>query len=1322
MSVMARWSLQASGVVVVACVIAMASSLVGCPSPTQSGPELLVASDTLDFGDTRESLPLVIDNAGQGVLTWRVQVPSDGWLSVNQDNGTVANTPVVIDVRLDRSKAPSGTPSTWLVVTGGSGEHRVLVRAVVANRSPVLRVEPTELAFGEASTSLVLTVANSGSGSLHWSVAAPSEGWITLSQREGTTTSEAARVDVRIDREKAPRGQAQATLVVTADGGARQEVRLSATVQRDSDLRVSPLSLVFGATSGRASFGVTSLASGTLTWQAHSSQPWISVSPDSGTTVGGAVSSQVVVMVDRSQLPPGEHTGNVDVTSSGGSATVLVTVSVPIPVLSLSARDFDFRSDLNVLNLSIANTGTGGLTWELAAAVPWLTVTPSRGVTGQVASSVAISVRRDGLAAGPYVGKVRLTSNSTSEPSVELTVRMQVAEQAVLAVLPDTLSFGTDTDELPLEIANSGNGNLSWQATSPDSWVHLAQSQGTAGLAERSTVLVGIMRAGLAAGSFASKVTVTSNGGSRTIPVRMAVLQAPRLWVGGQTIAFGTTSVEQLLALRNTGTGRLSWAITTDQAWCTAEPSQGTLLAETDTVRLVIDRSHLSVGVHPSTVTVGSDGGQQQVLVEVEVGNRAPTASGGPDQQVEIGAVVTLNGSGSIDADGDALTYRWTAPVGVTLSSETAVQPTFTTVTAGTYRFVLVVSDGRLSSAADEVVVTAGSPGPVNAAPLASAGPDQTVGVGTVVRLDGRGSRDADGDALSYVWRGPSGVVLSGTISSRPTFSASSPGTYAFVLTVSDGQATSAPDTVWVTVANQPPVSSAGANQTGYVGTTVTLDGSESRDPDGSSLSYRWTVPAGVSLSSATVVRPSFTPDRVGTYRFVLVVSDGELASPADTVVVTVANRAPTASAGPDQQAEVGAVVQLDGSGSRDPDGDGLTYQWRTAEGGVLSNARAVRPGFSASEAGVYHCALVVNDGQSDSAADTVAVFVGRTLVFAAQPGGSVSGRPLTTQPVVEARVGGVPDRAFTGVVALRLASGAGTLSGPLTVPAVAGVARFAGVTYTATTDGERFTLEASNPTARAVTSTAVVGSLGPAAQLTVELPGGATMEFVWIEPGTFTMGSPASEGGRDGDEGPQHQVTLTQGYYLGKYEITQGQWESAMGTRPWSHEKATQSSATDPAVFITWGDVQDLVSKLNQAAGKALFRLPSEAEWEYACRAGTSSRWSFGDAESQLGQYAWYGPWYPGNEYARSVGGRLANPWGLYDMHGNVAEWVQDWFGPYGNAAQADPRGPSAGSFRVARGGSFAFPQADTRSANRYSDAPGGRYMYIGARLLRTR
>ncbi len=233
-------------------------------------------------------------------------------------------------------------------------------------------------------------------------------------------------------------------------------------------------------------------------------------------------------------------------------------------------------------------------------------------------------------------------------------------------------------------------------------------------------------------------------------------------------------------------------------------------------------------------------------------------------------------------------------------------------------------------------------------------------------------------------------------------------------------------------------------------------------------------------------------------------------------------------------------------------------------------------------------------------------------------------------------------------------------------------------------------------------------------------LPGGGTIEMVRIEPGMFTMGSAESEEGRWSDEGPPHEVTINQGFYLGKYVVTQAQWAQVMGTYLWEKQDLVLENPDHPAVYVSWEDAQEFMGRLNEAEGT--YRLPTEAEWEYVCRAGTTTRWSFGDDESQMGEYAWYrgNVWDVGAQFARSVGTKKPNPWGLYDMHGNVWEWVQDWHSAYPDEAQTDPAGPEKGTIRVLRGSGYSSLARAVRSAFRYGYTETRRFHCIGFRVLR--
>ena len=237
-----------------------------------------------------------------------------------------------------------------------------------------------------------------------------------------------------------------------------------------------------------------------------------------------------------------------------------------------------------------------------------------------------------------------------------------------------------------------------------------------------------------------------------------------------------------------------------------------------------------------------------------------------------------------------------------------------------------------------------------------------------------------------------------------------------------------------------------------------------------------------------------------------------------------------------------------------------------------------------------------------------------------------------------------------------------------------------------------------------------------------VILPGGAGMEMVWIQPGMFLMGAESSEPGQHSNENPRHEVTISQGFYLGRYVVTQRQWASVMGTCPWVLEDNVCDDPDHPAVYVSWEDAQEFMGKLNAAEGTDVYRLPTEAEWEYACRAGTTSRWSFGDDENRLRDHAWY--WdnasYAGERYAHAAGTKLPNPWGLYDMHGNVNEWVQDWYGPYTRDGQTDPVGSDSGPGRVFRGGSFGAPGGWVRSTSRSFSWSSCCDSVIGFRVLK--
>ena len=382
------------------------------------------------------------------------------------------------------------------------------------------------------------------------------------------------------------------------------------------------------------------------------------------------------------------------------------------------------------------------------------------------------------------------------------------------------------------------------------------------------------------------------------------------------------------------------------------------------------------------------------VSVFSSVNNSAPVANAGTNQNISVGSVVTLDGTASTDANRDPLTYKWSlsnVPTGsgAVLNSTISPNPKFTADMTGTYTAILIVNDGKADSLSSVVVITASA---ANAAPVANAGLAQSVKLNDTVTLDGSASTDANNDFLTYKWAlitKPTGsiAVLSAPTTAKPTFRADVAGVFVASLIVNDGKVDSqaAAATVSVSSANAEPIANAGLNQNVNIGSTVTLDGTNSSDANRDQLTYRWVMmskPTGSTavLTNPTSAKPTFTADLVGPYVISLIVNDGRVDSTtvATTVTASVVNAAPVANAGTNQSVVLGNVT-LDGSASSDANGDALTYRWvlqskPANSNAVLAGAASAKPTFTADQAGVYVFSLVVNDGKVDSALTSVSV------------------------------------------------------------------------------------------------------------------------------------------------------------------------------------------------------------------------------------------------------------------------------------------------------------------------------------------------------------
>ncbi len=220
-----------------------------------------------------------------------------------------------------------------------------------------------------------------------------------------------------------------------------------------------------------------------------------------------------------------------------------------------------------------------------------------------------------------------------------------------------------------------------------------------------------------------------------------------------------------------------------------------------------------------------------------------------------------------------------------------------------------------------------------------------------------------------------------------------------------------------------------------------------------------------------------------------------------------------------------------------------------------------------------------------------------------------------------------------------------------------------------------------------------------PAKERILDLGGGVKLELVLIPAGEFLMGSPASDRQAEDNERPQHRVRITKPFYMGKYKVMQDQWDAMMGSN-----SSAYRGPKYPVNAVSWDDCQAFIKKLNNKfhGQGGTFRLPTEAQWEYACRAGSTTQWCCGDDVSKLGEYAWY----EGNAQAaiHPLGLKKPNAWGLYDIHGDLWEWCADTYDRryYSVSPVDDPAGPSTAGYRVLRGGSWYLGPEYARSARR--------------------
>lgn len=522
---------------------------------------------------------------------------------------------------------------------------------VTVEANPQLSVTPTSLDFGTDDTEKTIDIKNNGSGSLSWSLTEDIE-WLTVDVLSGEVSSETDQVVLTINREGMDPGKYTAEITISSDAGDKT-VSITMEVQEEPELSVTPTTLEFNAETSEKTLEINNSGTGTVSWEITEGIDWLSLNLQSGETT--TETDHVAVTVNRDGLDPGQYDGVISVLSNGGNQDIHVVMIVPEnPVLSVSPSTLEFGSETLEQVLGISNTGIGTLTWEISENKEWLSVSTNTGETTTETDQVIVTVNRNELEPGNYDGIINVSSNGGSQ---EVIVTVNVPAVPVLSVSPTTLEFGTGS-ELTLEIQNSGTGTLTWSISESISWLTLGTSTGST-TTETDQIAVTVDRSGLDPDSYDGTITVTSDGGNQDIIVTMEVPEVPTISVISTDLDFGTATTQRTFDITNSGTGTLTWSISESISWLTLNNTSGSTAAETDQVTVTVNRSGLDPGSYDATITIISNGGNQDVTVTLEV-PEGPTLSVTPTS-LDFGTTI-IEQTFNISNSGNG-TLTWICPV-----------------------------------------------------------------------------------------------------------------------------------------------------------------------------------------------------------------------------------------------------------------------------------------------------------------------------------------------------------------------------------------------------------------------------------------------------------------------------------------------------------------------------------------------------------------------------------------------------------------------------------------------------------------------------------
>ncbi len=569
-------------------------------------PLLNVNPTTLNFGSTANTDYIDIKNTGTGTLNWN-STGDKSWISIIPSTGTTKAETDRVRIDVSRNNLDPGNHNGKINITSNGGSKEVQVYLNVTE-NPVLSVTPTLLEFGESKINDYFFISNSGSGMITWELS-KDQNWIILNTTIGNTTKETDNINVIVDRSELQPGTHIGSVSVVSSVGTKN-VQVKISVPESPKLSVNLTSFDFGSNLTSKQMEVRNSGTGLLTWTIAENISWLETNPTRGDT--RTETDNVTMTVNREGLTPGTYQGTVVVNSNGGSVTINVTMVVTgVPELYVEPVDLDFGTKEDRKVFRIMNKGQGTLNYSITDNKQWIGVTSQNGslTTGEV--EITVIVNRMYLDPGSYDGLITINSNG----GIKIVhVRLIVPETITFEIQPSTLYFSSSVSSKQLEIANSGSGTLSWQASSNVGWMQLNPSSGSV-TNGKQIMTVTVDRTGLGAGSHEGIISFTSNAGEKTVSVKMYVSEQPVLSIDRNILDFGLSATSMSFNVRNSGSGTLTWNISSNSSRVSVNPSSGTTTTESDQVNVSIDRDGLAAGSYNAKLTVTSNGGTKEIQI-----------------------------------------------------------------------------------------------------------------------------------------------------------------------------------------------------------------------------------------------------------------------------------------------------------------------------------------------------------------------------------------------------------------------------------------------------------------------------------------------------------------------------------------------------------------------------------------------------------------------------------------------------------------------------------------------------------------------------------